>query len=434
MEKIIIRLNDANNLQPSPEGVKLNKLTSSISPTNFLKLLKKADNKVNPRIAKVNRITRSIRETLESTPELLWLKAKGLLVATESCRKLDRGRLEMTFDNEDFEGIMDGGHTTFAIATHIIESLFDVTIKTWEELKEFIAENYEKLLVEFKERANEFQFSVPIEIITPNGESGSTEQYYDYIAEICSARNNNVQLNETAKGNQVGFYDYLKEVLDDDFEVIWKTGGHGKIKSEDVISLATLPLLFLLEHQLLPVGFKGLSKTNIYSVKSRCVDYFNSIMDHHEISKEENGKHTLRNSYVKSALSLVGDILKFFDKVYMEFPNLYHRASPGRFGGINAVDTQRESKAPFFTYDMMLDKTYPFGFIYPLVCGLTGLMEIDEKKKKVSWRVNPMEIDLNTLSLTQYVNIIKLVNFDPQKVGKGDVFYKEAESIFEDVE
>jgi len=37
------------------------------------------------------------------------------------------------------------------------------------------------------------------------------------------------------------------------------------------------------------------------------------------------------------------------------------------------------------------------------------------------------------LELSQYVNIIKLVNFDPQKIGKGEVFYKEAEATFDKI-
>jgi hypothetical protein len=57
-------------------------------------------------------------------------------------------------------------------------------------------------------------------------------------------------------------------------------------------------------------------------------------------------------------------------------------------------------------------------------------MEIDQANQIVKWRVNPNEMNLQKLDLTQYVNIIKLVNFDPQKIGKGEVFYKEAEVAF----
>jgi hypothetical protein len=427
---LIIRLNDSNSLQVSPEGVKINKLGSSISPINFIKLLQKADNKVNPRIANVNKITKSIHETLEISPELLFFKSKGILLATESCKILERNRIEITLDNFEFEGIMDGGHNTFAIAIFIIEKLFDITIKKWDECKAFWDENYDEILRRFEERESEFQFSIPIEIITPNDEDGAVEEYYDYISEICSARNNNVQLSETAKGNQVGFYETLKSNLETKFDVIWKSGDHGKIKSEDVISLASLPLIFLKNNGLLPKDIKGLNKISIYSQKSKCVDFFNSVMAHEDISQLDNGKYILEDKYVASALLLTEDILRFFDKMYIEFPNLYHHASPGKFGRITAVNNKKTGKVPFFTTETEADYQYSFGFFYPLISGLTELMGIDEKTKSIGWIVNPNELNLSSLDLTQYVNIIKLVNFDPQKIGKGEVFYNEAESVF----
>ena len=432
-KKLILKLNDSNSLQISKEGVKINKLVSSISPSNFIKLLHEADNKVNPRIAKVNKITKSIHETLDTSPELLWLKSKGILLATESCKILDRNRIEITLTNTDFEGIMDGGHNTFAIAIYLIEKLFGKIVKTWDECKEFWNENYDEILMEFQKHQDEFHFSIPIEIITPNDEDGAIEEYYDYISEICSARNNNVQLSETAKGNQVGSYDHLKDLLQN-FDIIWKAGDHGKIKSEDVISLATLPLIFLRNNNFLPDEIKGLNKISIYSQKSKCVDFFNSIMAHPEISEENKGKYVLHNSYVKSALALTEDILQFFDNMYIEFPNLYHKASPGKFGRITAVNNKTQGRVPFHTTETLSDYQYSYGFFYPLVSGLTGLMEIDEEKEIVKWKINPNDLDLADLDLSQYVNIIKLVNFDPQKIGKGEVFYKEAEATFNKIE
>lgn len=432
MKNLIIRLNDSNSLQVSNEGVKINKLVSSISPLTFIKLLHRADNKVNPRTAKVNRITKNIHETLENSPELFWLKSKGILLATESCKTLERNRVEITLDSTDSEGIMDGGHNTFAIALYLIEKLFDESFKTWDECKEFWSNRFEEILIKFEERESEFKFSIPIEILTPNEQDGSLEEYYDYIAEICSARNNNVQLTEAAKGNQVGYYNYLKELLGNDFEIIWKTGDAGKIKSEDVISLATLPLIFLKNNNLLPENLKGLNKISIYSQKSKCVDFFNDVMESDEVSDTKNGKKVLKNGYVKSALALTADILIFFDRMYLEFPTLYHNAVPGKFGRISSV-IKKPSHVPFNTTEEESEYRYSFGFFYPLICGLTSLMEIDESTESINWKINPNELDLNDLDLSQFVNIIKLVNFDPQKIGKGEVFYKEAEATFEKV-
>ena len=37
------------------------------------------------------------------------------------------------------------------------------------------------------------------------------------------------------------------------------------------------------------------------------------------------------------------------------------------------------------------------------------------------------------LNLNQYVDLIKVVNYDAQKVGKSELFYRESQRIFESV-
>lgn len=430
MKELIIKLEHSNSAQNSLQGCKIQKIVSTISPLTFVKLLKEADNKVNPRIASVNKITKAIHETLDVSAELFWFKSKGILISTENCELLDRNRIKISLSNLDYEGIMDGGHNTFAIAIYIVDKLFGKKLKTWEEAKDFWSKNYDEILVKFTERKDEFNFSIPVEIITPTTEDGAIEEFYDYISEICAARNNNVQLRETAKGNQVGFYDFLKENLDENYKIIWKTGDAGEIKSEDVISLASLGLIFLKENELLPSDIKSLSKISAYSQKGKCVDFFNDVLSHTDISSEEKGKYVLSSNRVKSALSLTDDILHFFDRLFIEFPDLYHRAAPGKFGRISSVDNKKKGSAPFKTTDDLCDYQYSYGFFYPLVCGLTSLMKYDERNDEVFWRVNPKNLDLKALDLSQYVELIKIVNFDPQKIGKGVVFYNESESIF----
>jgi hypothetical protein len=119
--------------------------------------------------------------------------------------------------------------------------------------------------------------------------------------------------------------------------------------------------------------------------------------------------------------------------MYIQFPDLYHRASPGKFGRISSVDNKSESRVPFYSTDQVCEYKYPFGFFYPLIAGLTSIMEVDEEEEIMKWKVNPNDLDLSELDFSQYVNIIKLVNFDPQKVGKGEVFYNEAETVFDKV-
>ena len=424
-----IKLNKNYNLQESTEGIRINKISAAIAPTEFVKLLQLADNHVNPRTAKTNSITKSIQETLDNSPELMWYKSKGILLSTESLKVLQRNRIEITFDNPDYEGIMDGGHNTFAIASWIVNKLFDVNLSTWAECKEYWKDHYNEILEAITENNEDYNFSIPIEIIYPNDKEGSLDDYYDHLAEICAARNNNVQLRETAKGNQVGYYDHLKDSLGPDFDIIWKTGESGKIKSEDVIALSCLPIFLLQQKEALPSDLPRFKKMSIYSQKMKCVDFFNKVMKHADISDEDKGKYTLIDPAVKSALDLTKDILCFFDRLFIEFPKLYHSALPGKFGRIGGVDNKK-TKLPFHTMKKQSDYKYSYGFFYPLACGITELMDYNETTGVVTWSKNPSALDFSKLDLTQYVELIKMVNYDPQKIGKGTAFYTEAESVF----
>jgi hypothetical protein len=429
MQGIILKLEHDFSVQKSLQGLKIQKLSSSISPLTFSKLFRDVDIKVNPRRPKPNPITKSIHDTLREDPQLFFFKSKGLLFATESCEFLDRNRVRVTLSDIDYEGIMDGGHSCFAIASYLILVLFEVKVKDWDRCKKFWIDNYEEILSRLEARKEDFNFSIPIELITPTDEDGADLDYFDHAPEICFGRNNNAELNEATKGNKVGFYDYLKDQLSGDFEVIWRAGEAGRIQSADIISFSTLSLMFLKQKGVL-TNEANLNKISIYSQKGKCVDFFNAIIAGNDVSTEEKGRYVLHSKAVKSALDLTGDIVRFFDRLYIEFPNLYHRAAPGKFGRISSVD-KKETRVPYNTIKDVSEYNYPPAFIYPLVSGLTSLMQFDEKKEEVSWKINPKNLDVSKLDLSQYVELIKMVSWDPQKIGKGAGFYKEAENVFE---
>ena len=81
----------------------------------------------------------------------------------------------------------------------------------------------------------------------------------------------------------------------------------------------------------------------------------------------------------------------------------------------------------------MCDWTYPDGFIYPLVSGLIQLMQYDESTNTIGWKVNPLgdNFNLEALPLSLYVKSIKEMGYDPQKVGKKDLFYDLADMAFD---
>ena len=89
---LTFKLEQTNLPQFSKENVKIKKISSSISPSNFIKLMYYANNDINPLNPTINKITRDIDETLNTSPELFWLKTKGIVIATKSCQVLERNR------------------------------------------------------------------------------------------------------------------------------------------------------------------------------------------------------------------------------------------------------------------------------------------------------------------------------------------------------
>ena len=440
---VIIKLNHKFENQKSLEGKKISKIVSSISPLDFIRLLKNADNKVNPRTATVNPVVRSIEETLTVSPELYFFKTKGLLISTQSCETLERNRVKLSFNDSQTEGVMDGGHNAFAIGRFIYKKLYgECKFKEWKELKAFWdnEENYADLEKRYREYPNpeEFKFSIPIEIITPSDNSEeSLTDFYDNIADICSARNSNVQLTDAAKSNQRGCYDYLKDIMPSNFQVIWKNGEAGLTKVEDVTALACIPLIKLVSRNyFLDRGTEvgTLSKVSVYSQKNKCVKFFGSVMMNKDISRTEKGKYILQNTTVKSALDLLVDIMRFCDRMYYYFPQLYNYNN-GSFGRIKGVLQKPKTtySGPFNSFAKQSDYKYAYGFFYPIICGLTELMELEDGILR--WKLNPLYIDFDDDKIkgvfTQYMNLVRLLDYNPNKVGKDNSTYYEADSLMQ---
>lgn len=435
---LIIKLEHGNNAQRSNEGVKIQRISSSISPYHFIRLVGVSDNKINPRAARENGITSDIRETLDLSPNLFWLMSKGILIATENCKLLDRGRVSISTYG-DREGIMDGGHNALAISQYIVSQLFpEIKIfKTWTDCKEFWNKNEKEIIKRFNELGGNdaFHFSIPIEIIFPSEEDGALDEYYETISQICTARNTNVQLKQATQDNQVGIYEVLKKHLSCADKVIWKSGQSGDIKVEDVVSMAVIPLIFLQEQGRLPnsKAIKTLNAVSVYSQKSKCVDFYGDVLKHPDISTKQEDKYILTNSLVRSALEMVDDIIKAYDRMYLVFPDI-HNSNAGKFGRINAVD-QKKSKSvtvPFLTTSQKTEYKYSAGFFLPLFCGIRKLMYIDENTNTLKWKINPADLsfDFHNLKCAKYIEMVKFLSYDPLKVGKASMMYLEGLDVF----
>ena len=415
--------------------------TGTVTAESIARLIDIADLQANPREAKTGSVTEAILETLESSPELFPFKSKGVLVASAACRELERSRFELTFGDDDIEGILDGGHNMLAIAVHIISKAlgeqdarralkgarrWDDVISVWKKHRDSI-ESIRK----------ELSFLVPVEIIYPQGTAEGRDVYESAVLEIAQARNNNAQLTEETKANKAGFYDAIKGYIDPDLEneIEWKSNDGGRIKVRDLVALAWIPLSAIGDIEGIP-ELSGFSPTSIYRSKGQCVTSFNALMKNDLVSAKAKGDiRELEHPVIRSALQMMRDIPALYDHVYERFPEAYNNVSPG-FGRISSVRifepgraSSKDSKylsnparTKFYRHEVKFD--FPDGFIMPIVWGLRELIHLENGA--LSWRTDPKKFIDKNLSrfLEVYHGFIQMAAYDPQKVGKSASSYQ----------
>lgn len=419
----------------------LQRIEGTITADSMIRLVDVADLHANPREAKTGSVTDAITETLETSPDLFPFKSKGILLASANCRELERSRFELSFNDEDIEGVLDGGHNMLAIALFIIRQAVGEkeakkalrSVRRWEE----VSPVWTKYRGEIEEIKKELEFVVPAEIIFPKDSAEGRDAYESAILEIAQARNNNAQLTDETKANKAGYYDAIRDALDRPLvgEVEWKTNDGGRIKVRDLVALTWIPLSVLPDEMNLP-EVSTFNPVNIYRNKGYCVTAFNSLMQNDEVSQKTKGDiRELTNPAVKSAIKIMRDIPELFDHIYTLFPEAYNDVSPG-FGRISSVRifepgkyNSREkkylaapSKTKYYQKDVKFD--FPEGFIAPIAWALRELMEYNGSE--IVWRVDPKKfLSTNLRKFMQvYHGFIAMANYDPQKVGKTNSTYQ----------
>ncbi len=420
----------------------ISRIVGFISPLDLLYIVKAVGLDANPRDAKENRIIADIIETLRETPVLYPFKTKGILLAVSKCEALERERFRLIFENQQIEGILDGGHNVYAIIKYLMTELLDLPnlkTKTWADLKLLFEKHYEKLLIKLsetlKEESSLCDFFVPIEMLKP---SSNTEEditsFRDTLIDICAARNNNVQLKDETKDNKEGLYDFLKnEVLDEEIskKIIWRTNGEGDIPSTEIIALSWIVLQDFDPNFLL---------NKIYSAKGECVQRFGELIKKTDQNgnllyarRNDESKIIIEDEKLKSALMLIREIPKLFDFIYKEFPASYNRAG-GSFGRIKGVKMQKDSRRKFKTkyYGQDCIYKYPEGFMIPVLCSSRALIKKNDKGF-YHWKEDPIEFFKKNLDelLKSYKGYMEAANWDPQSIGKTSSCYSNPETIIQ---
>jgi hypothetical protein len=404
---------------------------------DLLQLFDSADLEANPRSAKAGTVTEDIMESIKDEPDTFVFKTKGILVGASNYEKLQRNRYRLTFENTRIEGILDGGHNTLAIGTHILMHALDPTVKKkirrWADFKEIWDEARDEVeaLKKLKEEDDGYEhealdFLVPIEILVPSDveDEDTMNEFNSSLLKICSARNNNVQLTQETKANKKGFFEDLRAALPSDIakRVEWKTNDGGEIKVRDLIALAWIPLS-VIEDPIVP----AIPPQNIYRNKGECAKLYDEMLSDAAVSEATDGEYTraLHHKAIKSAIILSAELPELYDKIYMDFPLAYNE-NGSKFGKLAIVKMAGGHSKPssYFT-DHAVQYSYPDGLIMPLVYGLRSLMTA-KADGSVTWITDPVEfLDTHLATIVgKYIPILDAYRFDPQKVGKANGAYQ----------
>ena len=407
----------------------------------------------NPRSAKVGSVTNAILASLDETPELFPFKSKGILIGTSGYEALQRNRFELKFENPESEGILDGGHNMLGIGIHMLSAVADERelgrISLWEDMKD-LWDTRRKELEAVKER---FDFLIPVELLVPSDPDDvrSVQQFEMSVLDICAARNNNAQLTQETKSNKLGFYTEIRDRLDPAIAARvewksneWESSEARPIKVRDLLALAWIPLNKANEARLLPFDI-SVTPQNIYRNKGECSKQFDKLMLNPNVSEPRDGPtHELLNETVASCFDILADLPALYDQIYEEFPDAYN-SNNYRFGSTNIVKiydpVKRETAKDKMAYVATQPTThflnkpvyyrYPDGLIMPLVYGLKGLMEIEERR--VVWATDPRAFLKRYLGniAGAYRLVLDMARFDPQKLAKNQASHEFAVGEFE---
>lgn len=436
----------------------ITKIVGLVKAKYMIPIIDSLNLEANPRSSKTGAVTDAIQETIENDPNLFPFMTKGILLAAAQYERLERNRIKIMPEDPTVEGILDGGHNTLAIGLYLLKQAMDLAgksmnrnSKTWDDFKALWEENRDLIdeyisALQNNPDLDDFSFLVPVELLVPRdvNDSNCVFEFKNELLNVCAARNNNVQLQVSAKANQKGYFDDLKKMMEEYDPKIaqrieWKTNDGGDIKAQDLVALAWIPLNLInpVRDEDLERTIEAVAPNKLYSGKGACLTQFEKLMSSPDVTIESDKtyKRELGNDEVESAFRIAVELPTLYDYIYEMFPQ-YYNATGGLYGRISAVkglnEKRKKKEAPFT--GKKIDTLSPDGFIVPLVYGLQALMEKKtiNGKEQIVWTQAPLPFLMNNLEkiVRSYSGILSMCDYDPQKVGKKLTTYDTALNTF----
>ena len=312
------------------------------------------------------RVPTAIKTTLNDKPEWFAEYNRGLTVVASTLSWDNKTNvLSLEFDDHDYHGVLDGGHTLQAILDHR------------EQLGEEPQIGY-----------------CNIEIFT-GLEEGE-------IPSVVEARNTSKQVASKSLLNLDGSFDTLKLSIGSKADLIsWKENEEGEFDVREVIAILTALDAGSYTNNAHPI--------NAYSGKESCLKRFKDHKDDYE-----------------KLYTIAGDALRIWDEIQYWLPGHYNEKGPepgisGKFGKLTGVKwTPKKPKSlPFASrtteYDM------PTGYIYPVLSSFRAMLV--EENGCWTWGkgINPIQLIQEGLAADIFISSVRESisnHHNPNRTGK----------------
>ena len=283
------------------------------------------------------RVPKAIRQTLIDKPEWFAEYNRGLTIVASALKWDNKvGKLALEFKDQQYNGVLDGGHTLRAILDH-------------------------------RSNGSQLDGYCNIEIFTGLDESE--------IPSVVDARNTSKQVASKSLMNLEGHFEELKDAIGAEKSklISWKENEDGELDVREFIGMLTA----------LDADSFGSGKAHpvrAYSGKEICLKRFESP--------------ATKKSY-KKLLKVAPDALDIWDAIQYYLPSQYNE-NHGKFGGLTGVRTLDQNKArklPFLKKKATHD--IPTGYVYPILAAFRAFLVEEDGYWVWGKELNPLDLITN---------------------------------------
>lgn len=346
-----------------------------------------------PNILK-NSTCKELRETLLSTPEMFQVFNGGIVCTASNVESKQEGNdhfVEVTFDVDAEQGIVNGGHT-YATLLNLLHGV--TTYSDGNELKSVLMHDVKKGAKEIAElvlnddalaeriaRARD-KAQVQMELVAPVADG-------ELLAQIARARNLSQGVEATALANLAGKFDFMKSVLNDAPEpfgpsfvdrVVWKTNQEVPEDSRSVSVKLLIDLISLMDFSLFPPDTKIAN-----------VVFTRSVLVIREFSEAEGDAQR----HIEALTRLLPDFIRLYEYIYTALPEV-DPTYPWSDGKLDLDRKRRKSTALTPLLSRPAPTRVNHAFIWPIFSAFRALLE--KENGEIRFREDPIALfeDLKT--------------------------------------